>query len=80
MNVQNHISISQTLRPAGIDPKTVAAVYDSMMEKLNAFAGIVEILSESHSQQLDAGKLYFLLAQQEREFNDVLIALEALVH
>ena len=55
------------------------AVYDSLLEKINAFSGIVEILAECSGQNLDAGKLFFLLSQQEREFNDVLVQLERLI-
>ena len=75
MNVQNTISISQTIKH-GIERKAAVAVYDSLLEKINAFSGIVEILAECSGQNLDAGKLFFLLSQQEREFNDVLVQLE----
>lgn len=44
-----------------------------------ALSAIVEILSGNPNQDLDAGKLYFLLNLQEQAFNTVLAYIENLI-
>lgn len=51
----------------------------SFMETTTALSAIVEILSGNPNQDLDAGKLYFLLNLQEQAFNTVLADMENLI-
>ena len=86
--INNSISIKQEIRlpdlgllPAGeaVPRREVAKVYDRLAETTTALSAIVEILSGNPNQDLDAGKLYFLLNLQEQAFNTVLADMENLI-
>ena len=88
MNISNTVSIKQDInlndlgllrRADAVAKADVAAVYDTLLEKLHAFSALVEILAKSASTSLDANKLFFLILQQEASFNAVLTDLENLI-
>lgn len=86
MDIQNHFSIKQSVNLAGAagagdtaSRAALAQVYDYYRETVSAFSAVVELLCANSAGTVDAGNLYFLLAQQEARFGDTLDELERLL-
>ena len=88
MNIHNTISINQDINIAdlglihsadAVSKQAVGEVVDTLDAAVKAFSGLVEIIAECPSKNLDAEKLYFLLAQHEQAFSDALSEMHCLL-